>query len=172
MKKRFLSVGLVLVLFVCAAMGSGWASAEEITNDFEAPLTNYDAIGVGKYDFDYSQDGIQPLATGLISTTQLTVYRSSTQLAVYGKTNCFDNMSKVGFTYITIQRWINNQWTDYLTINDYYDTNVSFHSYGKYHNVPIGYTYRAICNHYAEKPGILWLTDKENIYNETEGVII
>lgn len=171
MKKRFLSIGIVLVLFVCAAMGSGWASAEEVTNDFDAPLTNYDAIGYGKYDFDNTL-GAQTRASGLIVSTQLTVYRSSNQLAVYGRTNCFDYMSKVGFTYITIQRWVNNQWTNYLTISDYYDTNVDFHSYGKYHNVPLGYTYRAICNHYAEKPGILWFTDKENIYNESGEVDI
>lgn len=171
MKKRFLSIGLILVLFACTVMGTGWASAEEVTNDFEAPLINYDAIGIGKYDFDSTQ-GAQPRTSGLITATQLTVYRSSTQLAVYGRTNCFDIMSKVGFTYIIIQRWENNKWTDYLTINDYYDTNVDFHSYGKYHSVPMGYTYRAICNHYAEKPGILWFTDKENIYNETEGVDI
>ena len=172
MKKRFLSIGLILALFVCTAMGSGWASAEEITNDFDAPLTNYDAIGVGKYDINHIQGDIQTIASGLISTTQLTVYRSGTQLAVYGTTRCYDIMTKVGFTYITIQRWINGGWTDYLTINNYLDTNCDYHSYGKYHTVPLGYTYRAICNHYAEKPGILWFTDKENIYNETEGVDI
>lgn len=77
--------------------------------------------------------------------------------------------TKVGFSSITLQQYNGGKWIGYKTWKGQYS---SGKEYQFTVSVPIvsGYNYRIICNHYAERPRFLWLTDTETFYNETKGL--
>lgn len=110
----------------------------------------------------------EPLATGLIIDKKLFLAKTSTQLLISAKTKGSADVTKCGFTYIKLQRLLNGQWTDYTTYcySDVY-TNDIVKDFSVAANAPKGYTYRVICEHYAEKPRLAIFTSSEKIYNET-----
>lgn len=89
-------------------------------------------------------------------------------MELYAKTLGTSEVTKCGFTYIKVQRLINNTWTDFGTYcykDQYSDSNMKVFKVNVYG--PKGYTYRAICEHYAEKKTLLGLKSKETAYNVT-----
>jgi len=107
----------------------------------------------------------------LICAVQLTLTRdSSTSLNVYGNTTSDSAMSEIGFTNITIQREVNGTWQNYAQWSNLYGYNTFSHSEDKTINVQTGYYYRAIANHYAEKPWFLWMNYTQTYYNETSAL--
>lgn len=89
-------------------------------------------------------------------------------MTITAKTICIPDVTECGFTYIRLQRLINGAWTDYATYC-YYDqyANATEKTFSKSISPPSGYTYRVICEHYAEKPRLVIFTDTQTIYNET-----
>ena len=85
------------------------------------------------------------------------------------QTTTSDKAAKVGFSSITLQQYNSGKWVDYKEWKNQYS---SGKDYQFTMSVPIvsGYNYRIICNHYAENPRFLWLTDTETFYNETKGL--
>ena len=82
-----------------------------------------------------------------------------------------EDVTKCGFTYIKLQRLINGTWTDYTTYC-YYDqySESTSKTFSKSISAPKGYTYRVICEHYAEKTKLLVFKDKETSYNATSSL--
>ncbi|MCQ2485340.1 MAG: hypothetical protein MJ168_08410 [Clostridia bacterium] len=108
---------------------------------------------------------------GLIITKKLSLFKTSTQLLISATTTGSTEVTKCGFTYIKLQRLISGTWTDYTTCC-YYDqySNSTTKTFSRYVSVPKGYTYRVICEHYAEKPMLLFFTTSETSYNETNSL--
>lgn len=159
------------VMSVQAAKAVNVSSTEKLIN------TQQSDIAHGIYDFNNSNNKnkkssstvMNNLASSnnLISFVQLTLTRSGSTLQVYGETGSDTDMAKIGFINITIQREENGSWQNYATWNSLYDYDSFVYCFGKYYDVPAGYNYRAIANHYAEKPSILWFKDTQTYYNET-----
>ena len=108
-------------------------------------------------------------SSNLITVTKLLLAKTSSgQLAIVANTNCIDEVTKCGFTYIKLQRLIGGSWTDY-TEYCYYDiyNNSNNGSFSKYVSPPKGYSYRVTCEHYAEKPLLGILKSKQRIANTT-----
>ena len=111
-------------------------------------------------------------ATGLIVQKTLTLSKTSTQLIITAKTTGTAEVTKCGFTYIRLQRLISGTWTDY-TAYCYYDqySNSNTKTFSKSISAPKGYTYRVVCEHYAEKPRLFFGVTSETSYNQTSSLI-
>lgn len=110
----------------------------------------------------YDSTGIQTRAANLITENAIKLTKSGDNLLVSGYTNGIDGVDKCGYSYVTLQMLVNGTWQDYVKWTDLYSSSNKY-AFGKSVAVPHGYTYRVICNHHAEKPGILWFRDKQDI---------
>ena len=139
-------VSLMLCCLMVMAAGVFPASA-----DFQESVNfSFDEAEHGLYD---SSNVITPYASGLLTAYKLTIGTSGGKLAVSAYTEGVMEATKVGFTYVRIDRLVNGVWQAYAQWNDYYsDFNTC--SFGKLLNAPAGY-YRAACEHYVEKPRLL-----------------
>lgn len=149
--------------FATPCHASETASAQEITTEKILETAH------GIYDSDSVNDTAR--ASDLITSNSLTLTKTTSSLVIYARTKCIEDVTKCGFTYIRLQRLINGSWTDYATYC-YYDqyANATEKTFSKSITPPSGYTYRVICEHYAEKPRLLIFTDTHTIYNETTSV--
>lgn len=110
-------------------------------------------------------------ATGLITNKSLTLAKTTDKLIITAKTSCITDVTKCGFTYVKLQRLINGSWTDYSSYCYYDQYNESnSKNFEKAISAPKGYTYRVICEHYAEKPKLIFFKDTETSYNVTSSL--
>ncbi|MBQ3087758.1 MAG: hypothetical protein IJC45_10505 [Clostridia bacterium] len=123
----------------------------------------------GIYDSDSESEATR--ANDLIVGNSLTLSKTTSSLVIIARTLCIEDVTKCGFTYIKLQRLINGSWTDYASYC-YYDqyANATEKMFSKSITPPSGYTYRVICEHYAEKPRLVIFKDTQTIYNETTTV--
>lgn len=164
--KKITAIILTLVsLFSILAFPTSAANVESgLTDDLQI----LESV-TGLYD---TESGAQPLATGLIMDNILTLTKTSSGLLIKAKTTAISDVTKCGFTYIKLQRWLNGRWADHLTFSytDQYSNSNSM-TFTKTATPEKGHTYRVVCEHYAEKRKLLVLKDKEKIYNETASVV-
>ncbi|MGI6249725.1 MAG: hypothetical protein ACOYJX_10105 [Acutalibacteraceae bacterium] len=125
----------------------------------------------GLYDTN-NNESMNPKATGLITEHTLTLAKTTDRLIIYAKTDCIESVRKCGFTYIKLQRLINGSWTNY-TAYCYYDqyANSSIKTFSQTVSAPKGYTYRVVCEHYAEKAKLIFFKETETIYNVTSSLV-
>lgn len=99
-----------------------------------------------------SNNEITPYATGLITGKSIAVSKSGNTLTIAGETRGSSNVTKCGFSEVTIQKRKNasSSWSDYQTYKDLYRESTSYRL-TKIVTVPSGYQYRVICTHYAKK---------------------
>lgn len=95
---------------------------------------------------------ITPYATGLITGKNIAVSKSGNTLIIVGKTQGSSDVTKCGFSEVTIQRRknANSSWSDYQTYKDLYSESKSY-QLAKRVTVSSGYQYRVTCTHYAKK---------------------
>lgn len=124
----------------------------------------------GLYNTNNNAD-VSLMATGLITSKSLKLAKTTDKLIITAKTSGSTDVTKCGFTYIKLQRLINGTWTDYTTYC-YYDQYAESTSktFSKTISAPTGYTYRVVCEHYAEKTTLLIFKDKETSYNVTSSL--
>lgn len=167
--KKFISICLVLLSVF--SMFSINAFAQEST--IESTLVPKDGIieeVYGLYNTNNNSD-VSVLSTGLITSKFLKLSKTTDKLIITAKTQCTTDVKKCGFTYIKLQRLINGTWTDYTTYC-YYDQYAESTSktFSKTISAPTGYTYRVVCEHYAEKTKLLIFKDTETSYNVTSSL--
>lgn len=164
MKKIISILAAVITAFSFFAFNA-YAQTPEINSE---AVIDYDTdIAYGIYNTDLNSD-ISTKAKSLIVTKYISITKSENYLELYAKTLGTSEVTKCGFTYIKVQRLINNTWTDFGTYcykDQYSDSNMNVFKVNVYG--PKGYTYRAICEHYAEKRTLLGLKSKETAYNVT-----
>jgi len=114
--------------------------------------------------YDASEPGSK--ASGLILGGKLSLAKSGNNLIFTATTLGSTEVTKSGFTYVRLQRYINGGWSNYTSYVDQY-SNSPTHSISKSVAAPKGYTYRVICEHYAEKPYLVIFKSTEKIYNVT-----
>ena len=167
--KRIISICLV-VLSIFSVFSIN-AFAQEST--IETTLVLKDGIieeVYGLYNTSNNSDVVL-MATGLITNKNLKLAKTTDKLIITAKTSCTTDVIKCGFTYIKLQRLINGTWTDYSSYCYYDQYNESnSKSFEKAITAPKGYTYRVICEHYAEKTKLLVLKDTETSYNVTSSL--
>ncbi len=95
---------------------------------------------------------ISPLASDLIYRYSIGISKSGSTLTIAGKTSCFADVVKCGFTVVTIQRRKNSSasWATYKTYEDLYRSSITY-ILSKSITVAKGYQYRVTCTHYAKK---------------------
>lgn len=164
-------ISICLVLLSITGMLSINAFAVDLIAD-ETQVSENDIIEevYGLYNTVNDSD-VSLTATGLITSKSLKLAKTTDKLIITGQTFCTSDVTKCGFTYIKLQRLIGGAWTDY-TAYCYYDqySESSSKSFEKTISAPKGYTYRVICEHYAEKTKLLVFKDKETIYNATSSL--
>lgn len=167
--KKTISIFLALLLTFC--IFSTTAFANDYSNDAATannPIIIDEVYGI--YDANTDSD-VMLTATNLITNQTLKLSKTSNTLIITAKTFCTSDVKKCGFTYIKLQRLINGSWTDY-SLYCYYDQYAEGTSktFSKTISAPKGYSYRVICEHYAEKTKALIFKDKETKYNVTSSL--
>lgn len=167
--KKIISVCLVLLSVFSIFSINTYAQESTI----EAVSISKNAIigeVYGLYNTDSNTD-ISLMATELIVGKNLKLSKTTDKLLINAKTSGSSDVTKCGFTYIKLQRLINGSWTDYSSYC-YYDqySEGTSKTFSKTISAPKGYTYRVICEHYAEKTKVLIFKDKETKYNVTSSL--
>ncbi|MGN0486437.1 MAG: hypothetical protein ACI4GB_04320 [Acutalibacteraceae bacterium] len=164
-------IAICLVLLSISSMMSINAFAVDLVDE-DILVIEDDIIEevYGLYNTNNSSN-ISLMSTGLIVSKSLKLSKTSNGLIITATTVGNANVKKCGFTYIKLQRLINGTWTDY-TAYCYYDQYAESTSktFSKTISAPTGYTYRVVCEHYAEKPKLLVLKDTETSYNVTSSL--
>lgn len=95
---------------------------------------------------------IMPLSSDLINRHSIAIQKNGNSLIIAGTTYGSSEVSKCGFTKVSIQRRSNSSasWSNYQTYSDLYNNS---HQYilSKSISVPSGYQYRVTCTQYAKK---------------------
>lgn len=165
--KKIISLTLMSILLVMSFMIPVCA-ADVSEEDTEIAADSIIEIVTGIYD----NDDVQALSSSdLILSKALTLTKTTNGLVIKAKTQCISDVTKCGFTYIKLQRLINGTWTDYSAYcyKDQYIDSCSM-SFSKTVTPPKGYTYRLICEHYAEKKKLIFFKDTQTIYNATSSL--
>lgn len=165
-------ISMCLTLLSIFSVFSINAFAQEST--IESTLVIKDGIieeVYGLYNTNNDAD-VSLMATGLITNKRLKLAKTTDKLIITAKTSCTTDVKKCGFTYIKLQRLINGTWTDYSSYCYYDQYNESnSKSFEKAITAPKGYTYRVVCEHYAEKTKLLVFKDTETSYNVTSSLV-
>lgn len=90
--------------------------------------------------------------SGLILMYAISMSASGNALLIAGKTICDPDVTKSGFTVVTLKRRASSldSWSTYKTYEDIYNSSSSCFLSKKI-TVPSGYQYRVYCTHYAKK---------------------
>ncbi len=113
----------------------------------------------------------EPKYAGLIVGKSLELTRNGDRLLLTASTTGSNKVTKCGFTYVKLQKLVNGVWTDlreYTYRDQFNSTNAKVFSVSV--AVPKGYTYRAVCEHYAEAPYLQLFTQSASYYNTTNTV--
>lgn len=108
---------------------------------------------------DAPNNGISTYASGLITTTSLSLAKDGDYLYIMGSTKCTDAVKKCGFTYIKLQQYKNGSWVDYRIYEDLYSDSYTYRV-TRYLAAKKGYKYRLVAQHYAKKN--IFSTEKIN----------
>lgn len=100
-----------------------------------------------------SSEEVMPLAAGLISSHSLICAAGTKTVYITATTTGSEEMSKIGFIDITIQRSSDlTNWTTEKTLSDKIKENATTYSLDKYAvSVQGGYYYRVTLTHYAKE---------------------
>lgn len=167
--KKFVSI--LLILFSISSVFSINVFAEELVAE-DIFISQNEIIEEvhGVYNTSNNSD-ISVMSAGLITSKSLKLSKTTDKLIITAKTSCVTDVKKCGFTYIKLQRLINGTWTDYSSYCYYDQYNESnSKSFEKAISAPKGYTYRVVCEHYAEKTKFLIFKDTETSYNVTSSL--
>jgi hypothetical protein len=169
--KKFFSI--LVALLLCTSTFSLVANASELKAG--EPDDEYISITMDEINQLEHVDGmivspplIQPLSSSsdLIQGYSLTLAKNGTQLIIYGSTMCVSSVTKSGFTYIRLQRYVSGSWQNYSSYTEQYK-NATSYTFSKAVSAASGYSYRVICEHYAEKPYLLLFKTTQTISNQT-----
>ena len=167
--KKFISLFLV-VLSLISILSINTFAQDKISES--AIVIEDEIIGevYGLYNTN-NNSGVSLASTGLIKSKSLKLAKTASSLIITATTVGNTDVTKCGFTYIKLQRLINGTWTDYTTYC-YYDqySESTSKTFTKSISAHKGYTYRVICEHYAEKTKLLVFKDKETSYNATSSL--
>ena len=168
MKKIKMIMAVIFALILLTVSYAIPASAIENSNKAENEEILETVHGI--YD-SYNQNvEVEVLvdSSSLIVEKKLTLSKKGNSLIITAITKGTGEVTKCGFTYIKLQRLINGKWQDYTAYcyTDQY-SNSTLKNFTKTVTPPKGYTYRLICEHYAEKKKLLVFKDKQTVYNAT-----
>ena len=134
----------------------------------DARLALRTAVGLNsKNYYTYSE----PKYAGLIAGKSIELTKNGDRLLLTASTTGANSVTKCGFTYVKLQKLVNGVWTDikeYTYRDQFNSTNAKVFSVSV--AVPKGYTYRAVCEHYAEAPYLQLFTQSASYYNATNAV--
>lgn len=167
--KKIISICLVLLTIFCMLSVNAFA-LDSVGEDTLIIKDDIIEEVYGLYNTNNNTD-VSLMATGLITSKSLKLAKTTDKLIITAKTSGSTDVTKCGFTYVKLQRLINGTWTDY-TAYCYYDQYAESTSktFSKTISAPTGYTYRVICEHYAEKTKLLIFKDTETSYNVTSSL--
>ena len=141
---------------------SGSVTAED------ARLALRTAVGLNpKNEYIYSL----PRYAGLIAGKSVELAKQGEKLLITASTTGSNAVTKCGFRSIKLQKLVDGVWTDmkdFTWKNQFNNTNSKVFSVAV--SVPKGNTYRVVCEHYAEAPYLLALTQSAVIYNTSKAV--
>lgn len=158
--KRIIVIAAVIIAFI-----TGTLSASAVVFDINL-FRGIVEEAHGLYNTNNNTD-INLIASGLITYKSLTLTKTTNSLKITAETVGTTDVKKCGFTYIKLQRLINGSWTDYSAYCYYDQYNESYSkNFEKTISAPKGYTYRVICEHFAEKTKLLIFKETETSYNE------
>ena len=135
----------------------------------DARLALRAAVGLDPLNYYY----MKPSYMGLIAGKSVGLAKQGEKLLITASTTGANNVTKCGFTYIRLQRLEKGVWTDvkgFSWENQYANTNAKVFSASV--SAPPGYTYRVVCEHYAEAPYARVFTQSATAYNVSLSVTL
>ncbi|HHU85074.1 MAG TPA: hypothetical protein GXZ23_07925 [Clostridiales bacterium] len=167
--KKIISIFLIVLLMFSLFSNVVLAQDFYRTNSFVSQDDIIEEV-YGLYNSN-NYNGTGSRATGLITKNLLKLTKTTSSLKIQAETLCSSDVTKCGFTYVKLQRLINGTWTDYTTYC-YYDQYSQSNGlvFLKTIYPPSGYSYRVICEHYAEKPKLIFFKETQTIYNATSSL--
>lgn len=159
--KKLIAIIMAMMMFVLPGFTAFAAEEQPACGDYY--ISEEDFM---KLEQVTSEDnGITPCATGLITSKRLTLAIDGNNLVIQGTTTGTYDVVKCGFKYITLQRYENGAWKDYVKFEDLYSESSSC-SVTKFVAAAKGYSYRVTARHYAKKS----LLSTEKIDNTTASI--
>lgn len=161
---RRISLCIMLVLIIISSSISVFAQELEVEEILKP-------TGVMSKDKNIAEglnnSEITAARESLIEYTNLRLYLSSgRKLVIEARTRCIEQVDKVGFTDISLQRWSGSKWVNVVTPWDDLISNVRNHDLSYSRTVDGGYYYKVSLYHYAQQGSGLF-ANKQEIFNET-----
>lgn len=151
--KKYLSIFLTIVMFICFSVSNHAFAADVSTYDSEFTQEEFES-----FEHVYAIYA-QPYSSGLIVRHTLGIAKKDNNLLIIGDTRGNSSVVKCGFTKVVIQRKSSEGtlWSNYKTFNDLYSDS-TYYKFSKTVPVEPGYQYRVTAKHYAKKS--LFQTEK------------
>lgn len=144
--KKIISLLMAFILVLVPVFSASAAEEEPLFGDYY--ISEEDFL---KLEHVSSvEEGVAPYASGLIASKSLGLAIDGNNLVIQGTTVCTIDVKKCGFTHITLQRYENGAWKEYVKFEDLYNETNSFGT-AKYVAAARGYNYRVTAKHYAKK---------------------
>ncbi len=162
MKKIIKSIFLVCLSFIMLIPTVAYAEDEHVPEWEDATLTEEE---FNEILAPYVVDNTKTRASGLITAYGMAISKSGNKLLIAGKTYGNADVTKCGFSKVTVQRKKSSStsWSTYKTYYDLY-RNATSYLLTKELTPASGYQYRVTCTHYARKN--IFSTEKiDNISN-------
>lgn len=162
MKKIIKSIFLVCLSFIMLIPTVAYAEDEHVPEWEDATLTEEE---FNEILAPYVVDNTKTRASGLITAYGMAISKSGNKLLIAGKTYGNADVTKCGFSKVTVQRKKSSStsWSTYKTYYDLY-RNATSYLLTKELTPASGYQYRVTCTHYAREN--IFSTEKiDNISN-------
>lgn len=162
MKKIIKSIFLVCLSFIMLIPTVAYAEDENVPEWEDATLTEEE---FNEILAPYVVDNTKTRASGLITAYGMAISKSGNKLLIAGKTYGNADVTKCGFSKVTVQRKKSSStsWSTYKTYYDLY-RNATSYLLTKELTPASGYQYRVTCTHYAREN--IFSTEKiDNISN-------
>ncbi|GEM_PF-2226845 len=114
-----------------------------------------------------------PKYGNLIAGKSVGLAKQGGRLLITASTTGAPNVTRCGFNYVKLQRFEKGLWTDvkeYCYINQFGNTNAKVFSAAV--SPAPGFTYRVVCEHYAEAPYLKVFTQSAAVYNTSVAVTL
>ncbi|MFA9381571.1 MAG: hypothetical protein ACERKO_10985 [Acetanaerobacterium sp.] len=166
MLKRVLSLVMAMALAICCTEGGVFAEEADAEEIPTGVMSYYSDYAEGLYNSNNSQGTYQVFATELIAQYSLSLRNDGNRrITIKGETRSSDEMKKIGFTSIKVQRWNGSSWVTEKTISDQLVSKKAVYTINYSTTVAGGYDYKVSLNHYAKESGLFG--SSQSVFNET-----
>lgn len=143
--KKYITLLFTFIILITSLIPFNAFAADSTEDEAYFTREEFEAL-----EHTYSENVIN--TTGLITKNKIGIAKDGNKILISGYTQGTDEVQKVGFTEVVIQRKkaSESKWSDYITYKSLYSDS-NYYSLSKSVAVEGGYQYRVTAIHYAKK---------------------